>query len=123
MSRQHLEPDASHPITVTPSEQRVRVRVGDTVVADTTHALVLAEADYPPAYYVPRSEVDPALLASSSTQTYCPYKGDATYVSLDLPGGRVEDAAWTYEQPYAAVDPIAGHLAFYPDKVEVEVLD
>ncbi|MCW2818200.1 MAG: hypothetical protein JWR42_987 [Marmoricola sp.] len=122
MSRQKLEPDASHPITVTPTRGRVRVRVGDTVVADTTRALTLAEASYPAAYYVPRSEIDPALLVPSQTQTWCPYKGEASYVDLDLPTGRVADAAWTYPQPHAAVAEIEGHLAFYPDKAEVELL-
>ncbi|GAB3656308.1 DUF427 domain-containing protein [Nocardioides korecus] len=122
MSRHKLEPDASHPITVTPTQGRVRVRVGETVVADTTRSLTLAEASYPAAYYVPRSEIDPALLAPSETQTWCPYKGEAAYVDLDLPTGRVADAAWTYPRPHDAVAEIEGHLAFYPDKVEIELL-
>ena len=122
MSRHQLQPDASHPITVTPTQGRVRVRVGDTVVVDTTRSLTLAEASYPAAYYVPRSEIDPALLSPSQTQTWCPYKGEASYVDLDLPTGRVADAAWTYPHPHEAVADIAGHLAFYPDKVEVELL-
>ena len=121
MSRTQLVPDASHPITVTPTEGRVRVTVGDTVVADTTAALTLQEASYPPVLYLPHASVDPALLVRSDTSTYCPYKGDAAYWSLSLPTGTVADAAWTYEQPYDAVAEIRGHLAFYPDKVEVEV--
>ena len=123
MTRTQKLPDASHPITVTPAGRRIRVSVADTVVADTTQALTLQEADYPPAYYLPRSAIDPALLSPTPTQTYCPFKGDASYVALDLPTGRVEDAAWTYEQPYDAVAQIQGHLAFYPDKVTLEVLE
>ena len=121
MSRPHLVPDESHPITITPTDGHVRVTAGETVVADAPVTLTLQEAGYPPVVYVPRSAIDPALLERSETTTYCPYKGDATYYSLSLPTGTVADAAWTYEAPYDAVADVRGHLAFYPDRVEVTV--
>ena len=58
--------------------------------------------------------------ASSDTQTYCPFKGDASYYDVVTGAGdTVEDAIWTYEEPYPAVAPIAGHVAFYPDKADI----
>jgi len=61
-------------------------------------------------------------LTRTDTQTYCPYKGDAGYYSVHTAAGIVEDAIWTYEEPYPAVAAIAGHLAFYADKAQIEVI-
>jgi uncharacterized protein (DUF427 family) len=112
-------PGPDHPITVGPHEGRVTVRLGDTVVADTTAALELRESTYPVAYYLPLADVDQALLQTSATTTYCPFKGDAAYYSVALGDRVVEDVIWYYPQPYDAVADIAGHVAFYPNKVEI----
>lgn len=121
MSREPTIPGPDHPITVTPAEKRVVVRVGERVVADTTSALELREADYPAVLYVPLADVDPAVLKRSDTSTHCPYKGDASYYSIDTGGETLVDAVWTYESPYPAVAEIAGHVAFYPDRVRITV--
>jgi uncharacterized protein (DUF427 family) len=121
MSRPHLEPGPDHPITVRPNPGRVVVRVGDQVVADSTRALTLQESNYPPVQYVPLSDVDPSALQRTDSSTYCPYKGDASYYSLRVNGSELTDAVWTYETPYPAVAEIAGHVAFYPDKVQLDV--
>jgi uncharacterized protein (DUF427 family) len=114
-------PGPDHPITVRPSGTRVTVRAGGRVIVDTTEALALQESTYPVAYYVPLAAVDPAVLRRTATSTYCPYKGDASYYSVVTPDGEITDAIWTYEEPYPAVKEIAGHVAFYPDKVEIGV--
>ncbi|WP_103383037.1 DUF427 domain-containing protein [Pseudonocardia dioxanivorans] len=119
MTRTVKIPGPDHPITIAPADRRVVVRAGGHVVASTTRALALQEADYPVVYYVPLADVDPAVLADSDTATYCPYKGDASYHDVVTAAGTVSDAAWTYREPYESVAPIAGHLAFYPDRVEI----
>lgn len=122
MSRTVKIPDATHPITIRPTGARVTVRVGGTVVAETDGALSLAEASYPVVQYIPLSDVDQSLLERTTTQSYCPYKGDASYYSVNLPGGGTEtDVIWTYEHPYPSVAEIAGHVAFYPDRTEITV--
>jgi uncharacterized protein (DUF427 family) len=121
MTKQQKTPGPDHPITVEPTRGRVVVRAGDTVIADTTDALTLREASYPAVQYVPLADVDPAVLRPSSTETYCPYKGDASYHSVVADGREIEDAIWTYTAPYAAVSDIAGHVAFYPDRVDIAV--
>ncbi|MEH2509877.1 uncharacterized protein (DUF427 family) [Nitrobacteraceae bacterium AZCC 1564] len=115
-------PGSDHPITVAPNSKRVRVRVGGEVIAETTKALTLKEASYPAVQYIPRADVDPAKLKRTSHASYCPYKGDASYFSIAANGTTLENAIWTYETPYDAVKEIAGHLAFYPDKVTIEEL-
>ncbi len=115
-------PDATHPITIRPTGSRVTVRVGGVTVAETDHALSLAESTYPVAHYIPLEDVDQSLLDRTTTQTYCPYKGDASYYTVKTPDGTVEtDVIWTYEHPYPSVAEIAGHVAFYPDRAEITV--
>jgi uncharacterized protein (DUF427 family) len=114
-------PGLDHPITVQPAAERVVVRAGGQVVADSTAALRLNEASYPAVYYVPLADVDRSLLRASDSHTYCPYKGKASYYDVVTADGEVVDAVWTYEQPYDAVADIVGHVAFYPDRVEVTV--
>ncbi|HTX63108.1 MAG TPA: DUF427 domain-containing protein, partial [Acidimicrobiales bacterium] len=90
------------------------------IVADSARVLVLREADYPPVFYLPFEDIDRALLHRSETTSHCPYKGHASYFSVVLPDGKeVADALWTYERPYEAVAEIAGHAAFYPDRVRI----
>lgn len=119
MARPMKTPGPDHPITIEPNPARVTVRVGDKIVADTTAALNLREADYPAVPYIPLADVDPALLKPTDTSTYCPYKGDASYYTVVLPDSELTDAVWTYREPHPAVAEIAGHVAFYPNKVEI----
>jgi len=113
-------PGPDHPITITPNPRRVRVSVGDIVVADTTRALTLKEAKYPAVQYVPREDTRMELLRRTDRTTHCPYKGDANYFSIAADGQVVENSIWTYETPFPAMAEISGHLAFYPDKVKIE---
>jgi uncharacterized protein (DUF427 family) len=111
-------PGPDHPITVEPSRAHVVVTVAGKVIADTRDALVLREASYPAAYYIPRNDVEMTLLTRTDHTTYCPYKGDCAYYSIPSGGERTVNAVWTYESPYAAVKEIAQYLAFYPDRVD-----
>ena len=122
MTRAVKIPDATHPITIRPTGSRVTVRVGGVKVAESDSARSLAEASYPVVQYVPVADVDQSLLRRTESQTYCPYKGDASYYSVQLPDGQTEtDLIWTYEQPYPAVSEIAGHVAFYGNRAEITV--
>lgn len=116
--RKILIPGPDHPITVKPNAGRVVVRLGGRVIADTTRALTLQEAAYPPVQYIPREDVDMAALERTDHASYCPYKGEASYFSIPSGGERSANAVWTYESPYASVAAIKDHLAFYPDRVD-----
>jgi uncharacterized protein (DUF427 family) len=115
-------PGPDHPITITPSRNRVRVRFGGDVIADTTDALDLKESTYPVVRYIPRAAVAMERLVKTDHSTHCPYKGDASYFSIvGKDGTRIENAVWSYEAPYPAMKEIAGYLAFYPNKVDISV--
>src|SRR6516164_1241523 len=122
MTRAVKVPDATHPITIRPTGSHVTVIVGGVKVAESDNALSLAEASYPVVQYIPIGDVDQSLLVRTDSQTYCPYKGDASYYSVRTPDGRTEsDLIWTYEQPYDAVAEIAGYVAFYAHRAEISV--
>lgn len=107
---------AQRRITITPHPGRVLVSAGETVLAETTRALMLDEDGYPPRLYIPRQDVDMTALTRSRQVTQCPHKGEASYFSA----AGAENIAWSYELPFANVAAIRGHLSFYPDKTRIE---
>jgi len=111
-------PGPDHPVTIARHPKRIVVTVAGHVIADTRAALVLREASYPAVFYIPRGDADMTLLERTDHTTYCPYKGECAYYSIPSGGARSVNAVWTYEDPYDAVAPIRGHLAFYPDRVD-----
>jgi uncharacterized protein (DUF427 family) len=111
-------PGPDHPIAIQPYPKRVVVTLAGRVIADSRRALTLKEASYPAVQYIPKSDVDMTLLERAAHASYCPYKGEAAYYSIPLGGERSVNAVWTYEAPYEAVAAIAGHLAFYSDRVD-----
>jgi uncharacterized protein (DUF427 family) len=116
------QPGPDHPIEISPFGGRVRVLFEGRALADTSHALRVEEAHYASAFYIPRGDVHMELLVHNGRVTHCPYKGDASYFSVDGGGLHARDAAWSYEHPFPAAAGIAGHLAFYPDKVTIETV-
>ena len=115
-------PSALHPITIEPDAAHVAVEAGGRTVADSRRTLVMREAAYPPVHYVPRDDVDAAVLVPSEHTSYCPFKGTATHYHLRVEDRLIENAAWSYLEPYDAVAGIAGHVAFYPDRVDAVVV-
>jgi len=118
-----LIPGPDHPISITPTAERVVVTLAGHTVADSTSALTLQESNYPGVQYIPREDVDVSLLERTDNETYCPYKGDASYYSVRVGDRLAENAIWTYETPYDAVSQIKDYVAFYPDRVDsIEML-
>jgi uncharacterized protein (DUF427 family) len=117
-------PGPDHPITLTAHPNRVQVLFRGHVIADGADVISLKEASYHPVCYFRREDVAMDFLTRSERDTYCPYKGHAHYYSLMMDGELAEDAVWTYEDPYPAMDPIRGRVAFFPNHVEIhEVVD
>ena len=113
-------PGPDHPITITAHPKRVQAVYSGHVIADSDKALILKEATYKPVVYFPREAVDMAYFSRTDRTTHCPYKGDANYYTIFMDGNFADNAVWTYEQPYPAMDQIRGFLAFYPDRVQIQ---
>lgn len=107
-------------ITIRPAPGTWVVRAGDAVVAESRRALELLEGTYAGVIYIPRADVAMALMEPSALRTTCRWKGEARYFSISTPAGTIADAAWSYETPIPACAAIAGHLAFYTDRVTLE---
>jgi uncharacterized protein (DUF427 family) len=114
-------PGPDHPITIAPLNRRVTVQFKGVRIAQSDNALELKEAKYPPVIYIPRSDISMEHYQTTVHRTHCPYKGDASYFTLSANGEVAENAVWTYEEAYPSVKQIEGHVAFYPDKVSIEV--
>ncbi|RBP02118.1 uncharacterized protein (DUF427 family) [Roseiarcus fermentans] len=112
-----------HPITIEPIAGRVRVVWRGRTIGETTRVLELREAGYKPVAYVPREDVDMRRLERTERVTTCPFKGEANYYTIHDEEARADNAVWTYEHPKGDVGAIAGHLAFYPNHVEVVRID
>ena len=112
------QPHADHPITIEPARERIVVTVAGQVVADSKAALVLREAAYPPVYYIPRADAAMDAFTPTDHASYCPFKGEASYLSIPAGGDRAVNAIWSYREPYPWVAAIKDHLAFYPDRID-----
>lgn len=112
-------PATPHPVAITPHPGRVRVVFAGRTVVDTVRALDLAEGAMRPVLYVPRADADMACFEPTARHTRCPFKGEASYFTLRAEGREAQNAVWSYEAPIPAAAAIAGHLAFYPDQVEI----
>lgn len=108
---------SGHKIATHPAGVHVRVEHEGRVLAESDRAVALEETGIPTRYYLPREDVSADLLPSD-TQTHCPWKGDATYWSIE----GVDDAFWIYVDPSEAdAKPIKGLLAPWPGRVDVIV--
>ena len=109
-------------IRIRKSEGTWVIRANGAVLGESRNALELTEGSRAPTIYFPREDIAMAMMDRSPTTSTCPWKGQASYYSLATESGPIADAAWSYESPIPGMEAIAGHLAFYPDKVTVEQL-
>jgi uncharacterized protein (DUF427 family) len=112
---------SGHTVTTRPSTDHVTITVGGTVIADSRRPVVLEETGLPRRYYLPREDVRMDLLRPTSFHTTCPFKGEASYLTLELDGTSHDGIVWTYEAPIPGAAEIAGLLCFYADRVDMIV--
>jgi uncharacterized protein (DUF427 family) len=117
---------SEHPdyrVDVEPCVGRVRVRMGDEVVAESRAALRIRESNHEPVVYLPLSDVRAELIEATAHTTFCPFKGEASYWSVKLPDRVEENVIWGYPRPFEEVAEIAGYVAFYPDRSTIEEIE
>jgi uncharacterized protein (DUF427 family) len=119
------EPVYTHPrnpysrVDILASSRHVRIEVDGVAVADSRSPRILFETGLPPRYYLPLSDVRMDLLRPSDTETSCPYKGTASYWSVDTGSGLHQDVVWIYRTPLPESQKVAGLACFYNEKVDV----
>ena len=112
---------SGHTITIAPSDARVEVRLDGELLAATDHSVLLDETGLPTRYYLPREDVRMELLRPTSFHTTCPFKGEASYWSIDIDGRTHDGIVWSYEAPIPAALAIKEMMSFYSDRTEVTV--
>lgn len=114
--RSTLERVPDYAVNITPATQTVTVKHGNLIIADSSAALLIAETKHQNVFYLPRADVRMDLLISTDHSTYCPFKGHASYFSLDGDHD-LENFVWSYESPYPEVIGLKGYVSFYTSKV------
>jgi uncharacterized protein (DUF427 family) len=121
------EPNVSHPrdpfhrIDVLASSRHVRLELDGELLADSSRPTLLFETMLPTRYYLPREDIRTELIPSQR-QTYCAYKGQASYWSSTIGEQVVPNLAWTYDRPLHDASKVRGLVAFFDERVDI-VLD
>jgi len=105
--------DYPRPPKVEPSSSHIVVELDGIVIADTNASMRVIETSQPPAFYIPRAHIAMEHLIPTRTHTYCEWKGQASYFTVQAGNTVRTDAAWTYPEPLPGFDAISGHVAFY----------
>jgi len=109
--------DPYHRVDVLESSRHVRVTLDGQVLAESSRALALFETGLPTRWYFAEDDVNMELLSPSDSRTGCAYKGFASYWSV----ADEDDLVWTYRDPRSDVSRIKDRLAFFNERVELEV--
>jgi len=112
--REHPE----HHVDEHPLRGRLRAQLGADVLAESDNVIEVDEDGNPPRYYFPRQDVRMDRMSASPTRTYCPFKGEASYFSMELGDGPLQDAAWTLATPYDEHADLKDRVAFYSEKFD-----
>jgi uncharacterized protein (DUF427 family) len=110
--------DPFHRIDIVHSSRRVRVEgPGGELLAESGDACFLFETQLPVRYYLPPEDVHTELLRPSDRRTFCAYKGEASYWSLE----DEEDLVWSYLSPLRDALEVSGRMAFFNERVDIAV--
>lgn len=102
-----------------PHPARVSVSFNGASIADSDRVRVMRETRLPAVFYFPRDDVNWDHLKPTEHHTFCPFKGNASYWSLEISGRRAENAAWSYEDPFEDARHIKDYVAFYANLVDI----
>jgi len=110
--------DYPRPPRVEKVDERIRVVVNGVTIADTTNAYRVLETSHPPAYYIPPSDIRMEYLNPNSRRSFCEFKGEAAYWTIEVDDLRVVNAGWSYHDPNQGYRQIKNYVAFYASKVD-----
>ncbi len=110
-------------VDTVPSSRHIRVEIDGVTVADSTQPILLFETHLRTRYYLPAEDVRMELLTQTDTHTGCPYKGVASYWSVQVGETVHKDIVWSYPNPIPEIPKIKGLLSFYNEKVDIYVDD
>jgi uncharacterized protein (DUF427 family) len=110
-----------HGIQLRDEPRHIEIAVDGVTLASTDRAVALEETGLPLRFYVPRDDVRMEHLEATTTETVCPFKGQASYWTVRVGDAERRDLAWSYEQPIEGVEKIAGLVCFYAEHTDLTI--
>jgi uncharacterized protein (DUF427 family)/acyl-CoA thioesterase len=110
-------------VDLVPWRGRGRVRLGDRVLAESDACLLVQESDHAAQLYFPEASVAWQHFRPTAHHTVCPFKGEADYWTLAASDPPLENVVWAYRKPFEEVGGLAGYVAFYCDRLDVELVE
>jgi uncharacterized protein (DUF427 family) len=115
-----FEKHPNYRVDITPLAGTLIVKAGTRIIAESEDAVAVTETRHRPVWYVPVADLAPEAIRATATETYCPFKGNASYWSaLTNSGEEITDAIWAYLAPYDECAAIANYASFYTDKLDL----
>lgn len=111
----------NYEVNISPLSTELVVKVGSAIIARSSQAVEVVESKHRLVWYLPMDDVDSKLISPTQTDTYCPFKGHASYWSLDVAGQHIDDALWAYMTPYDECESLTGYASFYTNKVDLYI--
>ena len=105
--------DYPRPPRLEPTTKHIRVVFNGVTVAETRRAWRVLETSHPPVYYIPPQDIRAEYLKPGAGRSFCEWKGEARYVTLEVNDRRAENVGWFYPNPTPAFAAIRDHIAFY----------
>lgn len=110
--------DYPRPPRVESRRERVVVRLGGRVIADTTDTVRVLETSHPPVYYLPMAAFVTGVLMPVTRTTFCEFKGEAHYFDVNAGGVLALRAGWTYREPTRGFEALSSRVALYPGRMD-----
>ena len=110
--------DYPRPPRLEESDKHLQVIFGGVTIAETRRAKRILETSHPPVYYIPPDDISTNYLIEASGNSFCEWKGMASYYTVTVEGMTALNAAWYYPEPVAAFESLRGYVAFYPSRMD-----
>jgi len=105
--------DYPRPPSLQPVPERIRIEFNSKTIADTTRAYRVLETSHPPVYYIPQEDIQMEFVQKAQGNSFCEWKGNATYWTVQVEGREAEKVGWSYENPTVPFRAIKSYIAFY----------
>ena len=111
----------NYQVDIIPTEDHVRILLGEHCVADSRRPLMVTETKHHPVWYLPLEDVNADFIAATEHSTFCPFKGHASYWTVSVGDQVLPDSLWAYQDPYIECEPLKDHVGLYVDRFALEV--
>jgi len=115
--------DYPRPAKLEDSTRHIQIIVNEVVLADTQRAKRVLETSHPPTYYIPPEDVQMQYFTSTPRSTYCEWKGEATYYTIQVGDRQLQNAAWSYPNPTPSFSGLKDYVAVYPSLMDACYVD